>query len=183
MEVKETALAGVKIIKPDVFPDDRGFFFESYQRERYLQAGITAQFVQDNVSCSSRGVLRGLHWQAAPNTQAKLLSVIRGAVWDVVVDIRKDSPTFGEFVAETLSAENRLQLFAPRGFAHGFLVLEDETIFHYKCDHFYCKAMERNMKYDDPAINIPWPDLGIPFLLSEKDRNAPDLARIQPVEW
>ena len=124
--------------------------------------------------------MRGLHWQAAPHTQAKIVRVIQGAVWDVVVDIRKGSPTFGKHFAVELSAGNRRQLFIPRGFAHGFIVLEDNTLFSYKCDNLYCRESERGMRFDDPALGIQWPDLGTPLTLSEKDQRHPPLAGIEP---
>ena len=180
MEVVETEIAGVKVITPRVFRDARGYFAETYNAARYKAAGIPADFVQDNESLSQKGVLRGLHWQAAPHTQAKLVRVVRGAVWDVVVDIREGSPTFGKFVGVTLTAENAKQFYVPRGFAHGFLVLEDNTLFSYKCDDLYDPPSERGMRYDDPAIGIPWPDVGIKPILSEKDTRHPGLAEIEP---
>ena len=180
MEVIETEIPDVKIVVPDVFRDARGYFVETYNAERYAKAGITAHFVQDNESKSSRGVLRGLHWQAGEHAQAKLVRVIRGAVWDVAVDIRKGSPTFGRHVSCELTAENGRQFFVPRGFAHGFVVLEDDTLFSYKCDNLYCKASERGMKFDDPALGIRWPDVGVEFLLSEKDKVHPPLKDIEP---
>ena len=179
MEVVETEIAGVKIVTPKVFRDARGYFTETYNAARYKAAGIAADFVQDNESLSQKGVLRGLHWQAAPHTQAKLVRVIRGAVWDVVVDIRAGSPTFGRYAAVTLSAENGKQFYVPRGFAHGFIVLEDDTLFSYKCDNLY-EPSERGRRYDDPAIGIPWPDLGMKPLLSEKDTRHPGLSGIDP---
>lgn len=182
MKVIETDIAGVKIIEPDIFRDARGYFCETYNAERYKAAGITAEFVQDNESCSSRGVLRGLHWQAGAHCQAKLVRVIRGAVWDVAVDIRKGSPTFGKSVSCELTAENGRQFFIPRGFAHGFVVLEDNTLFSYKCDNLYCPASERGLKYDDPALGIVYPNPGRAFLLSEKDLKHPSLADIEPWE-
>lgn len=180
MKVETTDVAGVKIVEPDVFTDARGYFCETYNRARYAAAGIDAEFVQDNESCSMKGVVRGLHWQAGPHAQAKLVRVIRGAVWDVAVDIRKGSPTFGRHVAAVLTAQNRRQFFIPRGFAHGFIVLEDETLFSYKCDNLYCPAAERGMRFDDPALGIDWPDIGVPLTLSEKDRRHPLLAAIEP---
>ena len=180
MTVVDTEIEGVKIIEPQVFRDGRGYFCETYNADRYKAAGITADFVQDNESCSSKGVVRGLHWQAAPHTQAKLVRVVRGAVWDVVVDIRAGSPTFGKYVAVTLTAENAKQFYVPRGFAHGFLVLEDNTLFSYKCDDLYDPPSERGMRYDDPAIGIPWPDVGMKPILSEKDTRHPGLAEIEP---
>lgn len=182
MKVVETDVEGVRIIEPDVFGDARGWFCETYNAQRYRDAGIADVFVQDNESFSSRGVVRGLHWQAAPHTQAKLVRVVRGAVWDVAVDIRRGSPTFGRHVAVTLTGENHLQLYIPRGFAHGFIVLEDDTLFSYKCDNLYCRESERGMRYDDPALGIKWPDLGVPPLLSEKDTRHPGLAEIEPWE-
>lgn len=180
MKVIETEIAGVRIIESDVFGDSRGWFAESYNIERYHKAGIDAVFVQDNESFSSKGVVRGLHWQAAPHTQAKLVRVIQGAVWDVAVDIRKGSPTFGKHVSVTLSAMNRRQLFIPRGFAHGFIVLEDNTLFSYKCDNLYCHEAERGLRFDDPMLEIKWPNLGVPLKLSEKDRIHPLLTEIEP---
>ena len=180
MDVEETEIAGVRIVTPKVFRDARGYFMETYNATRYKDAGIGADFVQDNESRSQKGVLRGLHWQAAPHTQAKLVRVIQGAVWDVAVDIRAGSPTFGKFAAVTLSAENGRQFYVPRGFAHGFLVLEDDTLFSYKCDNLYAPTSERGMRYDDPSIGIPWPDLGVKFLLSEKDTRHPGIADIEP---
>ena len=182
MKVIDTDIAGVKIIEPDIFRDARGYFCETYNAERYRAAGITAEFIQDNESCSSRGVLRGLHWQAGAHSQAKLVRVIRGAVWDVAVDIRKGSPTFGKSVSCELTAENGRQFFIPRGFAHGFVVLEDNTLFSYKCDNLYCPASERGLKYDDPALGIVYPNPGRAFLLSEKDLKHPSLADIEPWE-
>ena len=180
MKVLETEIEGVKIVEPDIFRDARGFFAETYNEARYFAAGITAKFVQDNESCSSRGVLRGLHWQAGEHAQAKLVRVIRGAVWDVAVDIRKGSPTFGKSVSCELTAENGRQFFIPRGFAHGFVVLEDDTLFSYKCDNLYCKASERGLMFNDPALGIEWPSLDVPILLSAKDQLHPPLSAIEP---
>ena len=182
MEIKETEIEGVLVLSPKVFRDARGYFVETYNAERYAAAGIGATFVQDNESMSSKGVVRGLHWQAAPFTQAKLVRVIRGAVWDVAVDIRKGSPTYGKHISVVLSAENGQQLFIPRGFAHGFVVMEDETIFSYKCDNPYSPAHERGMRFDDPALGIEWPDIGIAPKLSEKDMRHPPLSAIEPWE-
>ena len=182
MEVLATEIPDVKVVVPDFHRDARGYFVETYSEERYFRAGITAKFVQDNESLSSRGVLRGLHWQAGGHAQAKLVRVIRGAVWDVAVDIRRGSPTFGRHVACELTAANGRQFYVPRGFAHGFVVLEDDTLFSYKCDNLYCRESERGMRYDDPALGIEWPDLGAPPLLSEKDTRHPGLAEIEPWE-
>jgi len=182
MKVHDCEIEGVKIIEPDVFRDARGYFCETYNRERYFKAGVSAEFVQDNESLSSKGVIRGLHWQAAPFTQAKLVRVIRGAVLDIAVDIRKGSPTYGKHVAAELSAANGRQFFIPRGFAHGFIVLEDDTLFSYKCDNLYTPASERNMRFDDPALGIKWPDLGMELKLSPKDAAAPLFSEIEPWE-
>ena len=182
MKVINAELEGLKIIEPDVFGDGRGWFCEQYNAARYKAAGITVDFVQDNESFSSKGVVRGLHWQAGEHCQAKLGRVIRGAAWDVAVDIRKDSPTFGKHVAVTLTAENRKQFFIPRGFAHGFIVLEDNTLFSYKCDNFYCAAADRGMRFDDPALGIEWPKVDVELRLSEKDRRHPMFSDIEPWE-
>ena len=182
MEVIPTEIPGVLLVRPRIFRDARGYFCETYNVARYREAGIVADFVQDNESLSARGVVRGLHWQAGAHAQAKLVRVLRGAVWDVAVDIRKGSPTFGRHVAARLSAENGLQFFVPRGFAHGFAVLADDTCFAYKCDNLYCPEAERGMRFDDPALGIPWPDLGVPHLLSHKDLRHPPLAQIEPWE-
>ena len=182
MDVISTEIPDVKIVEPVIFRDARGYFVETYNAARYAEAGIAADFVQDNESCSSRGVLRGLHWQAGRHAQAKLVRVIRGAVWDVAVDIRKGSPTFGKSVSCELTAENGRQFFIPRGFAHGFVVLEDNTLFAYKCDNVYCRESERGLKFDDPALGIKWPWPGRDFLLSEKDKLHPLLGDIEPWE-
>lgn len=182
MNIEDTEINGVKIISPQVFGDSRGWFCEQYNAERYCAAGIVATFVQDNESFSSKGVVRGLHWQAAPHTQAKLVRVIRGAVWDVAVDIRRGSPTFGRHVAVTLTGENMKQFYIPRGFAHGFIVLEDDTLFSYKCDNLYCPSADRGLRFDDPALGITWPEIGVPLTLSEKDQKHPTLDAIEPWE-
>jgi len=175
-------ISGLKVIEPDVHVDGRGYFAETYNAQRYADAGIDAVFVQDNESRSSKGVVRGLHWQAAPHTQAKLVRVVHGAVWDVVVDVRKGSPTFGRHVAVLLTGTNRKQMFVPRGLAHGFVVLEDNTLFSYKCDNVYCRESERGLRFDDPALGIKWPvDIGA-VTLSEKDLSHPVLADIEPWE-
>ena len=178
MEVVETEIPEVKLVIPKIFRDARGYFMETYNAERYKAAGIDANFVQDNESCSAKGVIRGLHWQAGEHAQAKLVRVLRGSVWDVAVDIRKGSPTFGKYVAATLTAENGHQFYIPRGFAHGFIVLEDNTVFAYKCDNLYCPQAERGLMYNDPAISIPWPTLDVESILSDKDLKHPQLAEI-----
>lgn len=155
MQVRTTALPGVIVIEPDVFADPRGFFLELYQRERYAEAGIALPFVQDNLSRSAQGVLRGLHIQN-PNPQGKLVTVLSGRVLDVAVDVRVGSPTFGRHVAVELSGENHRQFFVPRGFAHGFAVLSESADFFYKCDALYTPANEIVVRWDDPAIGIDW---------------------------
>lgn len=180
MQVLKTAITDVKLIVPDVFGDSRGYFMETYNHKVFHEAGITTTFCQDNESCSCKGVLRGLHYQESPYSQGKLVRVVRGSVWDVAVDIRISSPTFGKYVAETLSADNKHQLYIPRGFAHGFLVLEDETTFCYKCDNYYEPQSDRGIRFDDLMINIRWPDIGVVPILSEKDRKHPLLSEIVP---
>ena len=182
MNIIRTDLEGVLIVEPKVFGDARGYFFETWRQDAYAAAGIDCQFVQDNESKSSFGVLRGLHWQAAPHTQAKLVRVVSGAVLDVAVDIRRNSPTFGCHVAIELSAANKRQLFIPRGFAHGFAVLSQEAIFAYKCDNAYCPAAERGLRFDDPALHIDWRIQPQQWNLSPKDQRHPLLADIEPWE-
>ena len=182
MNIIRTDLEGVLIVEPKVFGDARGYFFETWRQDAYAAAGIDCQFVQDNESKSSFGVLRGLHWQAAPHTQAKLVRVVSGAVLDVAVDIRRNSPTFGRHVAIELSAANKRQLFIPRGFAHGFAVLSQEAIFAYKCDNAYCPAAERGVRFDDPALHIDWRIQPQQWNLSPKDQRHPLLADIEPWE-
>lgn len=182
MNIIETALPGVLIIEPKVFGDARGYFFESWNQAAYEAAGITNTWVQDNESKSCHGVLRGLHYQAAPYTQAKIVRAFVGTVLDVVVDIRRGSPTYGKHIAVELSGENKRQLYIPRGFAHGFIVLEDDTLFSYKCDRLYCKEADRGMLFSDPALGIEWPDVGVELKLSEKDVRNPLLKDIEPWE-
>lgn len=173
MNVFETDLPEVKIIEPDVFGDDRGYFFESWSKKKYEDSGIFCDFVQDNESKSKFGVVRGLHYQLPPFTQAKLVRVMFGSVLDVAVDIRKGSPSFGKHAAVELSAQNKRQLFIPRGFAHGFAVLSDEAVFAYKCDNLYAPQTARGIAFDDPSIGIDWivdPDH---FILSPKDQQNP----------
>jgi dTDP-4-dehydrorhamnose 3,5-epimerase len=168
--IKDTEIADVKLIMPRVFADARGYFMETYNRQVFKSLDIDSDFCQDNESCSTKGVLRGLHYQVAPYMQAKLVRVVQGSVFDVAVDIRTGSPTFGKYATAILTAENKHQLYIPRGFAHGFLVLEDNTVFSYKCDNLYNQPSERGIRFDDPEIGIPWPDVGTPFVFSEKDR-------------
>ena len=156
MQIIKTELEGLLIIKPDVFEDERGYFFESYNREKFKKAGIDLKFVQDNESKSKKGVVRGLHLQSPPFEQGKLVRVMRGSVLDVAVDIRKNSPTFGKWASIELSGKNKWMYWIPPGFAHGFATLEDETIFFYKCTNVYNKDAERCFLWNDPDINIDW---------------------------
>ena len=178
MKVVETALPGVLIIEPKVFPDARGFFVETYQRQRYISMGILPEFVQDNLSFSARGVLRGVHSQN-PQPQGKLVQVLQGEVWDVAVDIRRNSPHFGQWTAVTLSAEKHNQFYLPPGFAHGFCVLSETALFAYKCTDYYAPGAEVGFRWDDPEVGIAWP-LNQP-ILSDKDAALP-LLRDIPVE-
>lgn len=173
MEIKETNISGLKIIRPSIFKDDRGAFFESYQKEKYESLGIDVDFVQDNESKSTKGVLRGLHFQVGDFAQAKLVRVVFGKVWDVAVDLRKDSPTYGKWYGLELSSENKLQFFIPRGFAHGFLVTSGEAVFQYKCDNYYNKESEGGIYYNSPSLAIGWPSISSEVLLSEKDKGYP----------
>jgi len=167
MDIIETKLKGVVIIKPRVFEDARGYFFESYNEQVFSKAGLNVNFVQDNQSLSQKGVLRGLHFQNQPHAQGKLVRVITGAVYDVAVDIRKGSPTYGQWFGLELTAQNKWMMYIPTGFAHGFGTLEDNTIFSYKCTNFYNKASEDCLLWNDPDLGIEWP-LEHPQL-SEKD--------------
>jgi dTDP-4-dehydrorhamnose 3,5-epimerase len=176
MKVVPTALPEVKIIEPKVFGDDRGFFLESWNARSFAEAGIEASFVQDNHSRSAKGVLRGLHYQLV-RPQGKLVRVTAGRAFDVIVDIRRGSPRFGQWAAAELSAENKCMMWIPPGFAHGFLALEDGTDFLYKCTDYYAAEHDRSILWSDPAIGIEWPldGLGSPSL-SAKDQTAPSLA-------
>lgn len=179
MNVISTEIEGVYIIEPRVFGDERGYFFESFNAERFRdQTGIDVTFVQDNESRSRKGILRGLHFQREPHAQAKLVRVVQGRVLDVAVDIRKGSPTFGKYVATELSGENHRQMFIPKGFAHGYVTLEEDTIFQYKCDEFYHPETEGGIAWNDSQIGIDW---GVPndeVILSEKDIQNPLLADV-----
>lgn len=163
----------VILIKPRVFGDDRGFFMETYKRSDFEANGISFDFLQDNHSRSDRGVLRGLHYQLEPVSQGKLVRVVRGSVFDVAVDIRKSSPTFGKYVSATLNSDQKEMFWIPPGFAHGFLSLEDGTEFLYKTTGQYSPEHERAIRFDDPAIGIDWPLSGNDLILSDKDRQAP----------
>ena len=178
MKVIETSLPGVLIIESKVFPDARGFFVETYQRQRYHSMGLTAEFVQDNLSFSTRGVLRGMHCQN-PHAQAKLVQVLQGEVWDVAVDIRRNSPYFGQWTAVTLSSVTKNQFYLPPGFAHGFCVLSETALFTYKCTDTYYPGDEVGFRWDDPEVGIAWP-IREP-ILSEKDGKLPLLRQI-PLE-
>jgi dTDP-4-dehydrorhamnose 3,5-epimerase len=177
MKVTTCDLQGLLIIEPDVFGDNRGYFMESWNRQRYREAGIDLDFVQDNFSLSRRATLRGLHFQN-PVAQGKLVSVLQGEVFDVGVDIRRSSPTFGRWFGMTLSAENKRQFFLPPGFAHGFLVLSDMALFHYKCTDYYSPKDEQGFRWDDPEVGIKWP-VENP-ILSKRDAAAPYLKAIPP---
>jgi dTDP-4-dehydrorhamnose 3,5-epimerase len=172
--VETTPLEGVLIVKPKVFSDARGFFVESYNRERFVDAGITTEFMQDNHSQSARGTLRGLHFQTTPG-QSKLIRCTRGRIWDVVVDIRPGSATFGQNFGMELTPESCVMLYIPIGFAHGFLVLDNDTEVQYKCSNVYNPATEAGIAWDDAELNIPWPldQIGGVPLLSERDRGNP----------
>ncbi|MGI4805421.1 MAG: dTDP-4-dehydrorhamnose 3,5-epimerase [Janthinobacterium lividum] len=176
MNISTTTIQGLIIIEPRIFPDDRGYFFESYSEKKYHKAGINAAFVQDNQSFSQKGALRGLHGQANPFAQGKLVRVLQGRVLDVAVDIRKNSPTFGQYVTIELSGENHKQFWIPAGFLHGFLTLEDDTIFTYKVDNYYDKASEIGVLWNDPTINIDWQTDLSNVLLSPKDEVLPAFA-------
>lgn len=176
MTVIETKLKGCFIIEPRVFQDDRGYFFENYNQQTFNNLiGKPVNFVQDNESFSSRGVIRGLHFQKGEFAQAKLVRVVKGAVLDVAVDIRTESPTFGQYVAIELTEENKKQLFVPRGFAHGFSVLSETAIFSYKCDNYYNKESELGIIYNDPSLNIDWKINKEEEQLSDKDIILPTL--------
>mgnify|MGYP001116201501 CR=1 FL=1 len=166
----KTDIEGVFIIEPRVFGDERGYFMETYNKADFYKAGITCEFVQDNQSKSSKGVLRGLHFQKQ-YPQAKLVRVTKGEVYDVAVDLRKDSPTYGKHVGVILSAEKKNMFFIPRGFAHGFLVLSEEAEFTYKCDELYHPEDEGGIRWDDPSIGIGWPLIGFELYISDKDKS------------
>lgn len=177
MKIVETHLAGCVIIEPAVFGDPRGFFFESWNAERFGQADLPTHFVQSNVSRTTRNVLRGLHYQW-PRPQGKLVSVLQGEVFDVAVDLRRGSSTFGKWDAAVLSASNKRQIWIPEGFAHGFAVLSEDAVFSYLCTDVYVKEADAGVRWNDPAIGIEWP-VNSP-LLSDKDQQAPLLSQIDP---
>jgi dTDP-4-dehydrorhamnose 3,5-epimerase len=172
-------IEGLCVIEPAVHGDARGYFMETYNKRDMEEAGLTMEFVQDNQSMSKKGVLRGLHFQKQ-YPQGKLVRVIRGAVYDVAVDLREGSSTYGKYYGVSLTGENKRQFLIPRGFAHGFMVLENDTVFSYKCDNVYCKDAERGIRFDDPELGIEWPDVGVEILLSEKDKGLPSFNTVQP---
>lgn len=181
MELIRTEIEGLFMLQPRVFGDSRGYFFESFSRRDFKElTGIDIDFVQDNQSCSSRGVVRGLHFQKGDKAQAKLVSVVEGEVYDVAVDLRPDSPTFGKWHGEYLSGENKRRFFIPRGFAHGFSVLSDSAVFQYKCDNYYCAEAEGAIAWNDPDLNIDWKLDKKEVCLSEKDRHQPSMRDLFP---
>lgn len=178
MKATKTTLEGCFILEPDVFKDDRGYFYESYNQQKFRKAtGLDVTFIQDNQSFSSKGVLRGLHYQLGEHAQAKLVRVLSGAVLDVAVDVRKNSPTFGQHVAIELSTENKRQLFIPRGFAHGFVVLTETAEFSYKCDNLYNKPSEGGIIFNDNTLKIDWKLPENQLIISEKDSQLPVLKK------
>lgn len=178
MEIIKTDIEGLIIIKPQIFKDSRGYFFESFSQREFNEKVTPIQFVQDNESCSSYGVMRGLHFQKPPYSQSKLVRCVKGSVLDVAVDIRKGSPTYGKHVAVELSSENHLQFFIPKGFAHGFAVLSEEAIFQYKCDEFYSPQSEGGIQLMDESLGINWPISADDAILSDKDKKYPKLSEI-----
>ena len=189
MKLVPTSLPGVLIVEPALFGDDRGWFMESFNEARWhaqlhaLGLPLPGRFVQDNHSCSQAGVLRGLHYQLPPHAQGKLVRVVAGSVYDVAVDIRHGSPTFGRWVGEQLDAINRRQMWIPEGFAHGFMALEDDTHFLYKTTDVYAKDCERSIRWDDPELAIPWPKAGGSPRLAPKDEVAPWLGQADLPPW
>ena len=179
MNIIKTDFPGLAIIEPKVFGDERGYFYESYNEKVMVQAGIHTIFKQDNQSFSKYGVIRGLHFQLNPHSQTKLIRVIEGAIYDVVLDLRKDSPTFGKWFGIDLSAENKRQLYIPKGFAHGFSVLSPQTIILYKCDNFYNPQFEGGILYNDPALAIDWKIDPDKATVSDKDKILPTFDQLE----
>jgi len=177
----DTSIPGVKLVEVKSYGDERGYFMETYKRDNFIAGGIDVDFVQDNQSSSKKGVLRGLHYQIK-HPQAKLVRVISGEVFDVAVDLREGSPTYGKWEGAILTSENKKQFFIPRGFAHGFLVLSDTAEFTYKCDDFYHPDDEGGLAWDDPEVGIEWPELDCLVILNEKDKNNPSLGSIGSME-
>jgi len=185
VDIRDTKISGVKLITPQRFGDARGFFSESWNRRAFADAGLDLEFVQDNHSLSAKErTMRGLHFQTPPYAQAKLVRCGRGRLLDVAVDIRKGSPTYGQWLAEELSFENGRQLFIPEGFAHGFVTLEPDTEIIYKCTNYYAPACDRSLQFDDPDIGIDWPTTRKNMVLSDKDAQAPSLTDLDtPFVW
>jgi len=179
MKIIETPIPGLLIIEPKVFADERGYFFESFSETKFAQNGLISNFVQDNESKSHFGVIRGLHYQLAPYAQTKLIRVVRGTVYDVAVDLRAGSPTFGQWFGLIVSASNKKQFYIPKGFAHGFSVLSEYAIFSYKCDEFYNPQAERGIRYDDLALNIDWRLPAELEVISDKDKVHPVLSEAE----
>ncbi len=183
MDIVKTGIDGLLVVEPKVFGDARGYFMEVFsEREFRSLTGQDVHFVQDNESMSAKGVLRGLHFQMRPHAQSKLVRVVRGSVQDVAVDLRAGSPTFGKYFSVVLSGENKRMFYIPDGFAHGFLTLEDGTVFQYKCGAFYEPSSEASVRWDDPEIGIDWMMSGCSYILSDKDRRAPLLSE-QPYRF
>lgn len=178
IKVIETPIEGLVVVEPSVFGDDRGYFMESYNQEVFNDHGLDMVFVQDNESKSKKGVLRGLHFQTK-YPQGKLVRVTKGSVWDVGVDLRKDSPTYGQWYGVELSDENKKMFYIPEGFAHGFVVLSDEAVFNYKCTNLYHPEYDGGIRWNDPEIGVEWPEVDAEILLSEKDQNQPFLEEIK----
>jgi len=174
MPFTENFINGITIFEPKVYPDQRGFFFESYNKQLFHDNGITIEFIQDNQSFSVYGVIRGLHYQREPFAQAKLVRVLEGSILDVVLDIRAKSPTFGKTYSIVLSSDNKKQIFVPKGFAHGFSVLSETAVISYKCDQFYNKQSEGGIRFNDPGLNIDWQIPADKILISEKDEQLPE---------
>ena len=181
MQVELTPIPGLLVLKPKVWEDDRGYFYESYNYRMLAAAGITADFVQDNQSKSTKGVLRGLHYQTGAFQQAKLVRVVQGEVFDVALDLREDAPTYGQWYGLHLSAANKHQLFIPRGFAHGFVVLSDTAEFLYKTDNYYARDHEAGIRFNDPQLGIDWQLPADQIVLSDKDQLLPDFGQHTPI--
>lgn len=177
MQVEKTPLNDLVLIKPRVFPDERGYFYEAFNAKTFADKGLNVTFVQDNVSMSQKGVLRGIHFQKPPFAQGKLVQVLRGSVLDVAVDLRKESPSYGKHFSYVLSAENKTQLYVPEGFGHGFVTLEDNTLFSYKCSNYYNKDSEGAILWNDPELNIDW-QIEQP-IISAKDQEAQPFANFK----
>jgi len=180
VKIEKTNFKDLLIFQPNIFADERGYFFESFNESKFrVETGMNLTFVQDNQSMSEKGVSKGIHFQVPPKSQAKLIQVVQGAVLDVVVDLRQNQPTFGQHFKIVLSSENKTQLFVPEGFAHGFCVLEDNTIFTYKCTNYYSKENDRSMLWNDPALGIDW-EIDHP-IISEKNQEARNFSEYQDV--